>query len=270
MDNKEILCLLGKYDKQIFTDFIMSQIKKALNDDCKYDLQLLENGCIIRSQLVDCSMGEYLEIIVTTSKKDKKNSIVLTKKDYNPFYDIRNGFRQEVSLEVFSTVYSYVLTQDDKVLYSSWYSDDNKYCTVNNHHKLNQTELQNVLSNTSPTYENGVIKQPPKSSYTPFHNIWERYKNTNVFHEYGRNPINGEYSNIGVTFDNRMVDDIKLLSERNGTVFSLNGELNYTDIQIVFDKINSIYQNHSFGDSFDIDSFYEEFNNTMFKSKIKK
>ena len=267
MNKNQIMEYLNTIPRTHLTNEILTKIKEALTDYGIYDLFGSQNKFTILSRLEPGKNGSSLEIHYAHDETTQNNSLVVTKKEYSPAFQMRYFF-EEVGLNIFTESNSYVYTKEDRLLHQSWFSDENKYYGS---HKMpldySIEALKSYFADTTPKYQNGYFVSGPNSAYQPFTNIWQRYGNTNVFREYGRSPINGEYSEIGITFDNAISEDIKLLNESYGNIYTRGREMKLYGEEIIVTKIDRIYNESINGNDFDFEKFYSDFESNMYKPK---
>ena len=261
MKKTDVLDIIKKDDKKIVSKFVYEKINKALSLNTEYDIELLEKGFVIKTKLSNTECGEYTEIKVNYISDIKATSILYINKEY-----ISN---KKKNYKLFSTEYSYVYDDKGKLLYSSWYSDDNNdLLNEGLFSNITLEKLKEYFVKTSPTYKNGVVIASADLESAPFYNIWERYRDTNVYREYRRNPKSGEINNVGITFNDKLIDDIVLFSEINGQVYTQENESCEFEIESAVSRLDTIFKNHDYINGFDLDGFYEEFDNTMIKRRI--
>lgn len=179
---------------------------------------------------------------------------------------------EEVGLNIFSDISSYVFDETGLMIYSSWFSDENKYFGYGTVENLDCSieSLKEYFKKTTPEYEKGFIVRSAESAYQPFISTWQRYGKSHVYKAYNRNPMKGENGEVGITFDDDDKMDQKLLSESNGTIYRKGCEMNLTDEMEIANRIEEIYQSCYSETGFDIDSFNEEFEKTMFESNSRR
>ena len=244
--------------KDLVSKKILNLVSDNLDEHSNYYLEI-NDEIRIHTDIEEKEIGTYKDIVCT------KNYIVINKKVYAPNSELRYGFMTNVGLDMFTQTYSYIYDQKERLLYQSFFSDDNKYYGSNNMPLVfNKEALQEYFADTNPIYDKGHLISLPNSMYQPFSNIWQRYGETNVVREYGRDPIQGEYSEIKITFDDDSYKDIHLLCERYGQIFSQGREMKLNNLEEIINEIERIYQESKTSSGFDLDYFWKTFDDTMF------
>lgn len=267
MNKNQIMEYLNTVPKNYMTNQIITKINASLDDNTLYNFYGSHNNFSITSEIFPGKNGSYLEIHYAHDEATHNNSLVVTTKSYAPAFQMRY-FYEEVGLDIFTQSNSYVYTEQGRLLHHSWFSDEHKYYGS---HQMpldySIESLKRYFSDTTPKYQNGYFVSGPNSAYQPFTNIWQRYGATNVFREYGRSPINGEYSEIGVTFDNNISEDIKLLNESYGQIYTRGREMLIHGEDNVVSTIDRIYRESTNDGEFDFEGFHNKFETTMYKPK---
>lgn len=255
--------------KSFLSETLIGEIDKNIDYFGDYEIRFIDNVLSIYTNIKDGLNGDYLEIKASKNKETNYRNILVTRKQYSPNYQMINGFNESAGIDIFTEINSYVYNENMKV-YSSWYSDDNKYFGFEIKNLPSDKEsIAKYIEETSPKYKNGILISGAKKAYQPFTDIWQRYGNTNVIRKYGRSPINGEYSKIGITFDNDMLNQM-LLEENHGLIYSVESDLKYDNELDIIVKIQEIYNNHRNGKVFDLDGFNYEFYNEMYKKNYRR
>ncbi len=239
----------------------------SLKDNEEYKIEEENGNLKVSSNMTPGSNGTYMEMIYGYDEETKEKSLVVTNKEYNPNVELRNGFREEVALNVFTKSRSFVFDEDDLLVYSSSFSDDNKYVGKNDMPlDYSETTLKEYFKETTPIYDKGRIARPPKDSYQPFTNQRERYGKTSVIREFGRSPIHGEYSDIKITFDDNSRDDIKVLEESYGTFYRKGREMKVSDEEEIVRILDESFK-ESQETGFDEIDFRESLESKLFKTR---
>ena len=271
MKRTDIMKEIKKHlDSKLFSKEIIDCLDNFLLDYPEYEIEIVGNNCYIESVINEGDNGNYFRIVIKYDEESKTNSIVTEEKEYAPFYETRYGIRDQVSLNMFSTVNSYVFDENGTMLYNSWYSDENRYFGSDNMPiPVDKDSLKEYFKQTSPKYKDGKYFTGPESAYRPFNNIWERYGKTSVYHQHGRNPIKGEYSMIGVYgLDMDGVREHELLQESYGTIYSRNGDVEIEDIDTLIIKLDELFNKHKKDDGvLDYESFMDDFTKEIIKPR---
>ncbi len=248
---------------------IIKKINTQISEFGDYEIRFKDDVLRIYTEIKEGLRGEYLEIAASKNKENNYRNILITKRQYEPNCEEKNGIQTQISVDLFTEISSDVYNNDKK-MYSSWYSDDNVCFGVGMKNIPDDKEsIAKYFEETSPKYQNGILISGPKNSYAPFFNFWQRYGNTNVFRSYGRTPMSGKYSEIGITFDNNERDQ-KLLEESYGTIYCNGKKLKYEDEADIIVKVQEIFNNHKNGSSFDHEGFNEEFNSSMYEEHYQR
>lgn len=154
--------------------------------------------------------------------------------------------------EVFVQSSSEVIKLDGTTQYTSWYSDEARVHqpTID----LANINLAQLLANTSPLFNEGVMIESPIYAYAPFSSFSERYPGTHVVREYGRNPMHGEHSNIGITFDRENISNFLPVKESYGRL-AFYGDSIPVETEELVEKMEEIYGQTFDGQNFDQDEF---------------
>ena len=270
MNKYRVMSLVNDEPLKSFLGEILSEkIDQSLDHFGDYEVRFKDNILRIYTDIKDGVEGNYLEIVASKNSETNYRNLLITRKQYSPNYQLINGFNENAGIDMFTEINSYVYNENMRV-YSSWYSDDNKYygSEIKNLPSDKQS-ITKYIEETSPKYKNGIFISGAKKAYQPFIDIWQRYGNTNVIRKYGRSPINGEYSKIGITFDNDMFDQL-LLEENNGFIYSVGYDIKYDNELDIIVKIQEIFNNYRNGNEFDLDGFNYEFYNEMYKKNNRR
>lgn len=268
MKKREIINKLKEELKSKITSQMLMLIDKETDENVDYQLGIDANSFKIHTNIIEGKNGSYLEISYCFNRETNNNALIIIKKEYNSAREQRNGFMSDGGLDLFTQVNSYVYDLNDKLLYHSCFSDDNKHFG-NKEMVFSHDALATYFYDTTPKYEEGYLVSDPKISYQPFINIWQRYLDTNVVKTFGKNPFKGDYSNISITFDNN-VEDIVLLSERYGHFYKPGYQMKINDENKIISIIEQIYQSSKNTNGFDFDKFDKEFEELMFEKDTRK
>lgn len=248
---------------------ILKIMAASLKDEEEYKIEE-ENGELkVSTNIVSGEQGSYFEMTYGYDEETKERSLVVQNKEYDPTYELRYGFREEVGLDIFTKSRSFVFDEDDMLVYSSSFSDDNKYYGI---YKMpldySPASLEEYFKETSPIYEKGRIVRSPESSYQPFRNERERYGKTAVIREFGRSPIHGEYSEVKLTFDDNSHDDIRVLEESYGSYYYQGREIKTADEKEIIETLDETFK-ESVDKGFDELEFRDAIDKKLFVQKTR-
>ena len=257
--NFSLESLKGKINPLFFKNEIFSKISELLKDFKVENIQVRvsKNGNHVEIEypittLDKTTHSSNTNIATLDINENNEVSISTISQSYCYRDEVRYHFMQRVGYEVFTQSNSLILDSNGLKLYSSWFSDEAK---IEDPEGTRYSSTQELLMDTRPTIENGVLKDLPNTTYAPFSNYWQRYKNSNIYRDWGRSPINGEYSNIGITFNEKM-KDIHVIKTSYGRTYYQNRRICANEEDIIrelqslfnesYDKNNNIFDDHNF------------------------
>lgn len=259
-----------KINPLFFKDEILSEINKTLKDFDIKDAEVIisndGNRVEIKHPMKELSENTHTSNVsnaVLEINDTNEVSISSISQSYCYRNEVRYGWMQRVGYEVFTQSISKIIDSDGLKLYSSWFSDEAK---LEDPEGKRYSSTEELLKDTCPTIENGILKDLPHSMTAPFTNYWKRYEKSNVYRDWGRSPINGEYSNVGITFNGKMEDKDIVKSNYGRTYYQSRKicapeEDIIKELQILFDESYDKKTN-----SFDEHNFYyglEQFQNSV-------
>lgn len=245
---------------------VIERLEKFLPSNGTFQMDEKENGFDIHTELKPGNNGIYYEAIVEYDKETLTSSVVVSERSYSPARQMRYGFFENAGIEIFTDAKSQVFDESGLVIYESWFSDENKY------YGAFGQEVEPLISSfrkTSPVYKNGYIVESPSRAYQPFLNQWMRYGKTHVYKFHGRSPMRGESGSIGIAHRRDSLEGQRLLSESYGQIYSQGSSMRMSSEEEIVDRIEEIYQECMIDGVFNQEQFDQEFNKSMFSSRIR-
>lgn len=223
MEEKNLLdSLKGKINSLFYKNEIIVQINKLIGDFSLEDAQITINNngnhVEIKYPLKELNENNHTSqtgSVMLDINENNQISISTISQSYCYRNEVRYGWMQRVGYEVFTQSNSLILDNNGVKQYSSWFSDEAR---IEDPEGKRYSSTKELLKDTCPTIEKGILKELPRTMYAPFSNYWQRYENSNVYREWGRGPIHGEYSKIGITFNDKL-SDIEIIKESYGRTY---------------------------------------------------
>lgn len=252
-------CLRDKINPLFFKDEIFCKISELLKNFKIDDVQIIltKNGNHVEikyplMELNETNNSSHMDNAILDINENNEISISTISQSYCYRNEVRHGWMQRVGYEVFTQSNSLILDSNGLQMYSSWFSDE---ANIEDPDGNRYSSTEELLKDTCPTVENGILKELPHTMSAPFSNYWQRCGKSNVYKEWGRGPIHGEYSKLGITFNGKLADK-DIIKTSYGRTYYQNRKICAQEEDVIkelrtlfnetYDKTTNTFDEHNF------------------------